>query len=109
MRLAALLAKHDMPGTFYVPLHSQRPVLDRTGIRELAARFDIGAHTLRHLNLRQLSPDEARREIVDSKRYIEDITGAPCSVFAPPGGRYRRSHLDMVRQAGYHGIRSVEL
>lgn len=109
MRLVALLAKYDMPATFYVPLQSQRPVLDRAGIRELAAQFDIGAHSLRHLNLRQLPPAEARSEIVDSKRYIEDITGAPCSVFAPPGGHYRRSHLEMARQAGYHGMRTVEL
>jgi peptidoglycan/xylan/chitin deacetylase (PgdA/CDA1 family) len=109
MRLAERLAHYGIPATFYIPWRSGRPVLDRAQIRELAAQFEIGAHTMSHVNLRKLSPDRARQEIVDSKRYIEDTTGVSCRVFAPPGGKYKRQHLPMVRAAGFAGMRTVEL
>jgi peptidoglycan/xylan/chitin deacetylase (PgdA/CDA1 family) len=109
LKLAEMLAKYDMPATFYIPLRCARPVLPPKAIRDLASRFEIGAHTIDHPDLRLSTPDRARLEIADSNSYIEDITGASCTVFAPPGGRYRRSHLAMVREAGYRGMRTVEL
>jgi peptidoglycan/xylan/chitin deacetylase (PgdA/CDA1 family) len=109
LRLAEMLAKHGLPATFYVPFRSSRPVREAKAIRELASRFEIGAHTMSHPDLLRTPLDRARAEIVDSKRYIEDITGSSCAVFAPPGGRYGRSHLAMVQEAGYRGMRTVEL
>jgi peptidoglycan/xylan/chitin deacetylase (PgdA/CDA1 family) len=109
MRLAERLARYGIPATFYIPFRSERPVLDRARIRELAAQFEIGAHTMSHANLRTLSADRARQEIVDSRRYIEDITGVACDVFAPPGGKYGHRHVAMVRDAGFAGMRTVEL
>jgi peptidoglycan/xylan/chitin deacetylase (PgdA/CDA1 family) len=109
MRLAERLAHYGIPATFYIPFSSERPVLEHARIRELAAQFEIGAHTISHADLRTLSPGQARQEIVDSKRYIEDITGASCRVFAPPGGKYERRHVTMVRKAGFAGMRTVEL
>lgn len=109
MRLAERLFHFGIPATFYIPARAERSVLDRPRIRELAAHFEIGAHTISHANLRSLSVGRARQEIVDSKRFIEDVTGVACEMFAPPGGRFSPCHLAMVREAGFAGIRTVEL
>jgi peptidoglycan/xylan/chitin deacetylase (PgdA/CDA1 family) len=109
LKLAEMLAKYGLPATFYIPVRSSRPVLESQAVRELASRFEIGAHTMSHPDLLRTAPDLARAEIIDSKHYIEDLTGCSCAVFAPPGGRYGSSHLAMVQEAGYRGMRTVEL
>jgi peptidoglycan-N-acetylglucosamine deacetylase len=109
LRVAELLAKYSLPGTFYIPGSWGRQVLAPARIRELSANFDIGAHTMGHIDLCQATPEQARREIVDSKRYIEDLTGSPCVVFAPPLGSFRAAHLAMIERAGFRGVRTVEL
>jgi peptidoglycan/xylan/chitin deacetylase (PgdA/CDA1 family) len=78
-------------------------------IRELSGAFEIGAHTLRHVDLTHATDEQARQEITASRSWIEEVTGSPCLVFCPPQGRFARRHLGMIRQAGYDGMRSVEL
>jgi peptidoglycan/xylan/chitin deacetylase (PgdA/CDA1 family) len=51
------------------------------------AGMAIGAHTVTHPILAQISLDGARKEIVESKVYLEQITGAPIRLFAYPNGR----------------------
>jgi hypothetical protein len=78
-------------------------------VRELGRTFDIGAHTVRHTVLTGATDEQASREILDSKAWVEDTTGKPCPMFCPPKGKYSPRHLGMIRQAGYVGVRSVEL
>jgi peptidoglycan/xylan/chitin deacetylase (PgdA/CDA1 family) len=109
-KLADLLARYGVPGTFYVPRRCEgRPVLRGDEVRRLAQGFEIGAHTLSHRRLPGLSATIAASEIADSRRYVEDLTGRPCAVFAPPGGSFRREHLAMALRAGFRGFRTTEL
>jgi peptidoglycan-N-acetylglucosamine deacetylase len=109
LRLAELLERYGLPATFYVPLSNSRPTLSPAEIRELSQRFEIGAHTVNHLRLQGLAESEARREIGDSKKRLEDILGKPCSIFCFPGGNYGRIHFRMLRDAGFGAARTVEL
>ena len=109
LRIAEMLARHNVPATFYIPASSQFERMDTAGIRELGQTFEVGAHTLRHLRLNRLPDAEAAREIVGSKDYNEQLLGMPCTLFAPPGGRFGRAHLAMAEQAGFHGFRTTEL
>jgi peptidoglycan/xylan/chitin deacetylase (PgdA/CDA1 family) len=109
LRIAELLAKHGLRGTFYVPAASERGTMSPGQLRDLAASFEIGAHTLGHLVLTALDDVQARREIIGGKTWLEDTLGVPCAMFCPPKGRYGRRHGHMVRQAGYLGLRSGEL
>ena len=59
LRVAELLAKSGLTGTFYVPRSSQKPVMNRSQIRELSNSFEIGAHTLEHVMIDRLSDREA--------------------------------------------------
>ncbi len=78
-------------------------------IRELSQSFEIGAHTIDHLALTTLSPDEAESQIVDSKHWIEDVTGKRCQMFCPPLGKFNADHHRMIREAGFVGYRTVEM
>jgi len=108
-RLADMLAKYGVPGCFYVPrANPERPVLGERALRELGSAHELGGHTLSHLPLATLSDARAEHEIVDGKRWLEDVLGRPTSVFCYPQGKFARAHVDMVRRAGYLGARTAD-
>jgi peptidoglycan-N-acetylglucosamine deacetylase len=109
LRVAELLAKYELRGTFYVPRHAENITMAPAQIRQLASTFEIGAHTLNHIDLTRAQEPEARQEIVRSKEWLEDCTGQSCLLFCPPMGRYSPQHLAVIEEAGYIGVRSVEL
>lgn len=76
------------------------------GVRRLFdAGMQIGAHTVSHPILAKTAPDLAREEILSSKRYLEDLLGQPCTLFAYPNGKpgrdYAPEHVAMVRELGF--------
>jgi peptidoglycan/xylan/chitin deacetylase (PgdA/CDA1 family) len=66
-----------------------------------SALVEIGSHGVTHANFRQLSDEEARAELADSKAYIESATGRPITSIAWPYGLYTRRSLDLAEQCGY--------
>jgi peptidoglycan/xylan/chitin deacetylase (PgdA/CDA1 family) len=72
-------------------------------VRELAARdgIEIGAHTVSHPHLPTLSDAELDRELVDSKRRIEDELGRPCPLFAYPYGEHDARVRRAAGRAGF--------
>ncbi len=67
--------------------------------------IEIGGHTVSHPILSSLPPEQAREEIIQNKAQLEEITGIPARLFAYPNGKpgldFDRSHVQMVREAGY--------
>ncbi|HXE52742.1 MAG TPA: polysaccharide deacetylase family protein [Tepidisphaeraceae bacterium] len=109
LRLADLLRHYNIPATFYIPRSAPRGVLSESQIRELSESFEIGAHTLDHVYLTEVDDARAAGQIRDSKSWLQDVTGRPCTMFCPPAGKYTTAHLKMIRDAGFTGIRTVEL
>ena len=109
LRLADMLARHGLTGTFYIPRSIETGVMPESDIRTLSSKFEIGAHTLNHVFLSNTDDASARAEIAGSKSWVEDVTGQPCAMFCPPAGRYKSRHIPMFREARYTGIRTVEL
>jgi peptidoglycan-N-acetylglucosamine deacetylase len=109
LRVADLLTKYGLRGTFYAPMRAQNGTMTVAQIRELGRGFEIGAHTLDHVTLTRAREHQAWQQIVGSKSWLEDSTGLPCPMFCPPEGKYSGRHLKMVQRAGYLGLRSVEL
>jgi peptidoglycan/xylan/chitin deacetylase (PgdA/CDA1 family) len=107
-RLAELLTKYNIRGTLYVPRRSQRPTINESSIRKLSQDFEIGAHTMNHISLITIPPERARPEIMDSKLWIESVTGQECKMFCFPGGKFSSVHVDAVREAGFLGARTTE-
>jgi peptidoglycan/xylan/chitin deacetylase (PgdA/CDA1 family) len=109
LRIADLLAKWGVAGTFYVPRTSQRPVINGSQIRDLSASFEIGAHTLDHVPIDRLSDADAAAQLSGSREWIEELTGKTCGIFCFPGGKFRRHQLNIVRRSGFRAARTVEL
>jgi peptidoglycan/xylan/chitin deacetylase (PgdA/CDA1 family) len=74
-------------------------------VRELRAmKFEIGGHTINHVDLGIEPLVTARREIFGCKERIEMEMGEPIELFAFPFGgkeRIRQAVIDIVREAGF--------
>ena len=108
-RIAELLTRHGLPGTFYVPLHSQRAVMEKSQLQNISSAFEIGGHTINHADLSKLTEEQAKTEIFGCKGMLEEITGKPCKMFCSPKGHHRSVHFRMVQEAGFLGLRTVEM
>src|SRR5439155_25142344 len=62
--------------------------------------FAVGIHTVDHPFLTRCAADEIRRQIVNNKLWIEQISGRPSDVIAYPGGYYNLEILDQCRSLG---------
>ena len=74
-------------------------------VRDLAAQgFELGAHTCNHVDLGQVTGNEARREIVDSGARLAAETGGRVRLFSYPYGRKEQitgDNRELVRESGY--------
>lgn len=87
-----------------VPLgEPEVPLLKPEQIREMAESglVDFGGHSMDHRNLIALSTTEMEREIVDSKKSIEEMIGQPVASFAYPYGSYNGKVKECTAAAGY--------
>jgi peptidoglycan/xylan/chitin deacetylase (PgdA/CDA1 family) len=107
-RLADLLDRYGISGTFYIPRKSQLATLSEAEIANLSQRHEIGGHTLDHLALTTLPNKEAKQQIRDCKKWVADVTGRACRMFCPPLGKFNTTHTHFINEAGYLGLRSVE-
>jgi len=66
--------------------------------------FEVGAHTVNHVDLGVVHGDEARNEIVNSGRQLSEHLGAPVPLFSYPYGREHQiteENRKVVQEAGY--------
>ncbi len=112
LRLSALLKKYRIKATLYIAPedHEFAPEnrLSDEDISQLAEDFEIGAHTLSHPILTQISLDAAQTEILGSKTYLERLAGKPVRSFCYPHGLYNTQLKDILRSAGFTYARTVE-
>jgi hypothetical protein len=108
LRVADLLSRYNLAGTFYIPRSIETGVMPVSQIRDLSARFEVGAHTLDHVFLTEVDLPTATEQIAGSKRWIENVTGQACAMFCPPAGKYDHRHVDAMASAGYAAFRTVE-
>jgi len=111
LRVAALLKKYGVTGTFYVSPrdHAIKPAerLTARQIKALAADFEIGAHTMTHPHLTDIPDTQATYELRESKRYLERLIRRPVTTFCYPGGDYARRHARMARDLGFTYARTT--
>lgn len=90
-----------------------RLMMTRDEVADLSRQgFEIAGHTINHPILKELTNDEARREIEECATWIRDVTGnAPTSFAYPngiPGQDYTSEHSTMVREAGFEAAASTQ-
>jgi peptidoglycan/xylan/chitin deacetylase (PgdA/CDA1 family) len=67
----------------------------------------IGSHCRTHPNLLQISKDEARKEIIQSKKELEKIMNTQIETISFPHGDFDQTHIDMAIRAGYRHAYSI--
>jgi peptidoglycan/xylan/chitin deacetylase (PgdA/CDA1 family) len=109
MKMAALLHRHQLNGTFFIPIRNREgpPVLPDAHIREIGSRFEIGSHTYDHCFLNSVDNQQARFQIEEGKKRLEDILGKAVAGFCYPGGKYRQEHVELVQSAGFRYARTT--
>ena len=71
-------------------------------IREMvAAGIEFGSHTVTHPNLSQCSPEQMRKEFVESKQAIEQLTGKEIISIAYPYGAVNERIKSIAIETGY--------
>ena len=113
---APVLQAFKYPATFFPIsgyLDCESPTLAATWrqtLCELAALgYTIGCHSHTHRDLTALPDVELWREVVDSKKMLEDLLGHPVDAFCYPYGACNSHVASVVHQAGFRLALTVDL
>ncbi len=107
LRLASLLTKYNLKGTFYITKNYLKPLLPEK-IIEISRNHEIGAHTLTHPALTTITRKEAENEITGSKIYLENLLHKPVNMFCYPCGMYNEGIKQLVRKSGFIAARTCK-
>ena len=83
-----------VPGTSRMMVEDELLELHEAGI-------ELGAHTVTHPNMEELTYDECLQEITDSRDYLRELTGQPVRTFAYPFCKYGDDAIRAARDAGF--------
>ncbi len=107
LRTVDLLHKYGLTATFYIPGNNhERVMLDPSHVREIDRHFEVGSHTWTHIRLTWLTPERAKQEVIDGKKYSEDTVGHEVISFCYPGGKYNHRIEEDVKEAGFLAART---
>lgn len=76
--------------------------MNETQLKEISELgFEIGSHSCSHRDLSRLDRKSLWRELVDSKKKIEDVIGKEVVSMSFPFGRHNHDVAERTREAGY--------
>lgn len=103
-RAFPLLLERGFPATFFVPLCmiDHESGLTRSMIREMGtAGMTFGSHGVSHVRFTDLSLQDLRRELQESREALQALTEQPCDGCAYPFGAFSQEVAHETRSAGY--------
>jgi peptidoglycan/xylan/chitin deacetylase (PgdA/CDA1 family) len=106
-RLELLKRQYGYTPTTEYP--GDRHALTAAAIEQMKDAVDFEPHTCFHPVLPTCDDEECRREIVESKRQIEELIGRPCRSFTYPNGDYGPREARFAREAGFVCARTLDV
>jgi peptidoglycan/xylan/chitin deacetylase (PgdA/CDA1 family) len=95
------------PGWICNPLHNNvnEVMMQEDQIRGLPDDLiTFGSHCVSHPKLAEIGQEAAMRELVDSKRTLEEISNRPVTMFSFPYGSYDEKIIELSKLAGYKRV-----
>lgn len=113
-----VMKERGIPATIFIPagfigkkpgwvsdshdLDMEDEILNEDQLKVLADNFvKFGSHSATHQRLSKLDPQEANKELVESKKILENILGKSVDLFAFPYGDYNEETIELCVKAGY--------
>lgn len=97
------LKKHHVKATFALEGRwvKKYPDLARAIAKE---GHELGNHSYTHPDMQRLSMQAAVKEIVDTNKVIEEVTGTKPALFGPPSGSFNETTVKAAASAGMETI-----
>lgn len=106
-----ILQKYQMKATIYVisGFLDWPNYLTKKQLAEIAASglVEIASHTVHHATLKNANEQVITKELVESKKSLEQISGETVTDFAYPYGSFNDKAATLVKDAGYQTAASV--
>lgn len=106
-----ILKKYNMKATVYIIVNfiGKKGFLSDREIKTLLASglIEIGSHTFDHAYLKRTNAVVAKRQIIESKKVLENEFGIKVKTFAYPYGAFDNQAMDLVKEASYSAAVSV--
>jgi peptidoglycan/xylan/chitin deacetylase (PgdA/CDA1 family) len=97
-----LVAETKRRTNFWDADEPQVPLMNNEQIREMSgAGIEFGSHTVTHPNLSHCSPEQLRKELFESKKILEQLTGKNIISLAYPYGAVNERIKSLAAEAGY--------
>jgi peptidoglycan/xylan/chitin deacetylase (PgdA/CDA1 family) len=114
LKMAELMLKYDIPTIFYWPSYISRgnelamtsSWLSEKQCKEIASQFEIGSHSVSDVSMKKMQISQISREINDSKKHWQDVTGQPINSFAYPKNSMNSLMKALLKGAGYTSARA---
>jgi peptidoglycan/xylan/chitin deacetylase (PgdA/CDA1 family) len=69
----------------------------------IKAGWELAAHTIHHLDLTELNPEQLAEEVAGSRKILQSEFQVPVKNFCYPAGRFNETVIAAVEKAGYVG------
>jgi peptidoglycan/xylan/chitin deacetylase (PgdA/CDA1 family) len=96
------LRKHGWAGV--LNLKAEGSELYESNVKAMiAAGWELAAHTIHHLDLTELGPEELKEEVAGSRKILQEEFKVPVNNFCYPAGQFNETVIEAVEAAGYTG------
>ncbi len=111
-----ILKRYQFPATIFVTTGAVGGVdkrgLERLSIEEMkemeaSGIITLEPHSVTHPKLSKLSRENAREEIANSKKFLEEVLDKKCRFFATPYGDFNDETVAIIRECGFEGATTV--
>ena len=82
--------------------------VEKEEVKQLYKNHEVGGHGLYHSSLVTVKSPLAMYEIIEDKAQLEKLVEKPLKMFAYPFGHFDEKVIQLLKDAGYKGARTVE-
>lgn len=92
------LKKYEAKATFFMLVNSAK-AYPNVAKQVAEEGHEVANHSFSHVNLSKVKRSRIEKELKESKKTLEKITGAPVTLFRPPYGEYNKAVLQVANDS----------